>query len=65
MLAMTLTHECIAVEKKNEIVYQGQSPDEITLVEFAKQCGFQFVTNAETWLMIQADALSTATPKPG
>ena len=54
MTAMSLTHNCITVEKNEKIVYQGQSPDEITLVDFAKKCGFEFVTRTDTWAVIKA-----------
>ena len=36
------------------MVYQGTSPDEITLVEFAKTCGFEFVTSTDSWAVIKA-----------
>ena len=55
MTAISLNHECIRVKKKkvessenaqtsnaNVKFYQGTSPDEITLVSFAKECGFEF-----------------------
>ena len=54
MTAMSLNHNCIRVLKKKkpkngdtenaewikEMVYQGTSPDEITLVNFAESCGY-------------------------
>ena len=53
MTAMSLNHGCIRVLKKKnkdvdekdwvkEKVYQGTSPDEITLVKFAQSCGYEF-----------------------
>ena len=49
MACMSLNHDCIRLKKKaNEPAqplvkcYQGTSPDEITLVSFAKECGFEF-----------------------
>ena len=53
MTAMSLNHGCIRVLKtkkskdneqdwKKEMIYQGTSPDEITLVKFAQSCGYEF-----------------------
>ena len=50
---MSVAHECLATERGDKIVYQGQSPDEITLVEFAKTCGFEFIASTDTWAAIQ------------
>ena len=49
---MSVAHECLATERGDKIVYQGQSPDEITLVEFAKTCGFEFIASTDTWAAI-------------
>ena len=53
MIAMSLNHNCIRVLKRKkalnddetwikEKIYQGTSPDEITLVKFAQSCGYEF-----------------------
>jgi len=52
LTAMSLTHECITVEHKGKTVYQCNSPDEITLVEFAALCGFQFVKSTDHEVVI-------------
>ena len=53
MVAMSLTHDCLAVEKNGKRIYQGQSPDEITLLEFANKNGFEFVTSTDTWALLR------------
>ena len=42
MKVLSLTHECIPDYDKSRqtFVYRGASPDEVTLVEFAKDLGF-------------------------
>lgn len=42
MKILSLTHECIPDYDKarQTFVYRGASPDEVTLVEFAKDLGF-------------------------
>ena len=50
---ISVNHGCLRVHKNNpkkdidpnavkEKIYQGTSPDEITLVNFAKDCGYEF-----------------------
>ena len=43
---LSAAHQCMPETKKTangtEIFYQGPSPDEVTLVEFAQQHGFEF-----------------------
>ena len=40
-LGLSLAHEVVADTNKNgEKIYQGPSPDEITLVQTAKELGF-------------------------
>lgn len=43
MKVISLTHECVR-EKANDgtFFYRGPSPDEVQLVEFAKDMGFIF-----------------------
>lgn len=53
MSAMALTHDVISVaDKDNTGVYQGNSPDEITLVEFARLCGLEFFTSTDNWALL-------------
>ena len=40
---LSVCHECVAEQVDEKITFQGQSPDEIALVEFAQQHGFEFV----------------------
>ena len=60
MSAMSLNHECLRIKKKagessqpNAKVYQGTSPDEITLVSFAKQCGFEFRSSSDHYAKLK------------
>lgn len=41
---LTLCHSVIADDskKKNEIIYNASSPDELALLNFAKFCGYNF-----------------------
>ena len=41
---LTLCHSVIADDskKKNEIIYNASSPDELALLNFAKLCGYNF-----------------------
>jgi len=61
MSAMSVAHEIVAEDptKLSEgeesasiapenLVYQGPSPDEVTLVEFARERGFIFVSSNDT-----------------
>ena len=44
MKVMSLAHECVRESSKDEqCFYRGPSPDEVTLVEFAKDLGFIFL----------------------
>lgn len=44
MKVISLAHECVQEPnlKDGGFVYQGPSPDEVTLVEFAKDMGFEY-----------------------
>lgn len=60
MTAISLNHDCLRVDKKSadgQTVkakkYQGTSPDEITLLEFAKQCGFEFISSSEHFAKVK------------
>ena len=51
---MSTCHECI-IEKQSEnayIHYQGQSPDEIALVDAARHLGFKFLGNSQQKVII-------------
>ena len=63
MKLISLTHECV-IEKNAEgnNFYQGPSPDEIELVEFAKKVGFELTKVTKTGLTIDilAEHLDTS-----
>ena len=58
---MTLNHACLRVYKKKEYkegevkekIYQGTSPDEITLVNFAKDCGYEFKSSSDHYAKVR------------
>ena len=37
----------------DKLIYQGPSPDEVTLVEFARECGFAFISSNDTVSRVQ------------
>ena len=43
MKVLSLAHECVREKVKDDFVYRGPSPDEVQLVEFAKDVGFEFL----------------------
>jgi magnesium-transporting ATPase (P-type) len=49
---LALCHDCEAeeavIDGEMTLFYQGASPDEITLVDFAKTQGFEFIKSTET-----------------
>jgi magnesium-transporting ATPase (P-type) len=62
LAGMSLNHGCLRVNKKverrgsqsglnqevkREKSYQGTSPDEITLVKFANECGYEFRSSSD------------------
>lgn len=56
MLLLATAHECVVEEdKEKNLVYQGPSPDEITLVDAAKNMGFVYskADNQYAYLKIQ------------
>jgi len=56
MKVLSLAHECIPetvkVKGEEKVVFQGPSPDEVTLVEFSKSLGFDFVEETDTYLKL-------------
>ena len=42
MKVLSLAHECVREKFKDTFVYRGPSPDEVQLVEFARDLGFEF-----------------------
>jgi magnesium-transporting ATPase (P-type) len=56
---MAICHECIIEKKKDNgyIHYQGQSPDEIAIVDAARHIGFKFLGNDQK--TISLDILET------
>ena len=68
MSAMSLNHSCIRVLKKRpksstdvvsgddaprEKIYQSTSPDEVTLVSFAKKLGYQFISSSDHYSKVR------------
>jgi magnesium-transporting ATPase (P-type) len=48
-----VAHEVVAdVNKKGEKIYQGPSPDEITLVDAARDMGFEFDKSTQSTTQI-------------
>ena len=51
---MSLAHECVReCTKENQYFYRGPSPDEVTLVEFAKDLGFTFLSETDHSLSLE------------
>ena len=66
MTAISVNHGCLRVNKKiidkdgqadlnaiKEKIYQGTSPDEITLVNFAKDCGYEFKSSSDHYAKLR------------
>lgn len=53
-MVLCAAHECIIdqEEKKSYIVYQGMSPDEITLVDAASRLGFQYLGRQQNTILL-------------
>jgi magnesium-transporting ATPase (P-type) len=43
MKVLSLAHECVREKVKDDYVYRGPSPDEVQLVEFARDLNFTFL----------------------
>lgn len=52
-LSLALCQTILPEMKNDELVYQASSPDELTLVTFAKYMGFEFVARTETSMTIK------------
>lgn len=67
MTVMSVAHEVVAedpnallasnieedqTEDPKKLVYQGPSPDEVTLVEFARERGFSFISSNDSMAKI-------------
>ena len=70
MTVMSVAHEVVAEDPTTKVkdleaeesevdpqqlIYQGPSPDEVTLVEFARNLGFCFCTGNDSLAKIQVD----------
>jgi len=57
---LATTHECVAEKKKVKmgnkqvevIGYQGPSPDEVALLEFAQQHGYEFIKSTDESMQV-------------
>ncbi len=60
MKILSLTHECIPDydKAKQTFVYRGASPDEVTLVEFAKDLGFTNTKSNESNSFVKVSHLN-------
>lgn len=60
---LALCHECvpeaIEIDGEKSLFYQGPSPDETTLVDFAQKHGFEFSETSDTFARLKL------TPKSG
>jgi len=56
MKLLAIWHECVPefkiVDEEHQLFYQGPSPDETTLVDFAQKQGFEFIETSETHVKI-------------
>lgn len=55
---LSLAHEVVTEEdtrEGEEIKYEGPSPDEITLVEFARDCGYKFLNGSDKCLYLHLE----------
>jgi magnesium-transporting ATPase (P-type) len=54
MKILSLTHECVREKAPDgSFFYRGPSPDEVQLVEFAKDMGFVFMGDEAVDLILQ------------
>lgn len=66
MKALSTAHECMVDQNSRrkdfaELAYQGPSPDEVTLVEFAQRHGYEMVNQNDTVVQVQRKILTSAT----
>lgn len=54
-LCLSMAHECLREydEKLGKDVYQGPSPDEITLVDAARLMGFKYLTSSSAGIKVE------------
>lgn len=54
LLALGCAHECVVEEDKHKnLIYQGPSPDEITLVDAAKNMGYVYRRSDNQFIYLQ------------
>ena len=57
---LSVAHDCmVETSKDDKVVFQGQSPDEIALVEFAQQHGFEFVSSSDENIRVNRNIRTT------
>ena len=49
---MSVCHDCVVEKDSLGMRYQGESPDEITLVDTAHRMGYTFISNSQDAKMI-------------
>lgn len=60
---LSLAHEAVPEKSsrdENTIIYRGPSPDEITLVEFARELGFTFKSGDDRWINLEVQKREVA-----
>ena len=58
-----MAHEAVPEKSsrdENTIIYRGPSPDEITLVEFARELGFTFKSGDDRWINLEVQRREVA-----
>ena len=56
LTALAITHEVVAeIDKQGKKFYQGPSPDEITLVDAARDMGYEFIKSTQTTTEIEVN----------
>lgn len=50
---LVTAHECYPNDHKIKISYEGSSPDEITLVDFAQMQGFELIESTEHLIQVK------------
>jgi magnesium-transporting ATPase (P-type) len=62
MLVLSVNHDCMAEEKKSdkqEVNYQGPSPDEVALVDTARHLGYEFKQSSDSGKVININGVDT------
>jgi magnesium-transporting ATPase (P-type) len=52
MKVLSTTHSCVADRKNDGYSYSGPSPDEVCLVEFAREHGFEFCFGSDELIVV-------------